>query len=299
LTYLHQIFIPNAQLELVRYMTKQKQQDINESLEKSESENNDVKSQGEIMHQQISDGQETFDKTAVSIWISSFSAGLEIGFSYLLISVLYTFLEGKVSEAANFKLMALVYPVGFMLIIGGKSILFTEKTSLLMLPVLNKKRSISTLLKTWFIVIFGNLIGGFLMAFIIVWLGPRLDIIEMETFEAIAVHVTKYDNWAILISAMLAGWLMGLLSWLLTAAKESISRIVVVFIITGALAFVGLHHSIVGNIEVFAGLITSSKITTMDYLSFQGIALLGNAIGGSFFVAILKYSAFVKNVNER
>ena len=280
-------------------MTKQKQQDINESLEKSESENNDVKSQGEIMHQQISDGQETFDKTAVSIWISSFSAGLEIGFSYLLISVLYTFLEGKVSEAANFKLMALVYPVGFMLIIGGKSILFTEKTSLLMLPVLNKKRSISTLLKTWLIVIFGNLIGGFLMAFIIVWLGPRLDIIEMETFEAIAVHVTKYDNWAILISAMLAGWLMGLLSWLLTAAKESISRIVVVFIITGALAFVGLHHSIVGNIEVFAGLITSSKITTMDYLSFQGIALLGNAIGGSFFVAILKYSAFVKNVNER
>lgn len=280
-------------------MTKQKQQDINESLEKSESENNDVKSQGEIMHQQISDGQETFDKTAVSIWISSFSAGLEIGFSYLLISVLYTFLEGKVSEAANFKLMALVYPVGFMLIIGGKSILFTEKTSLLMLPVLNKKRSISTLLKTWLIVIFGNLIGGFLMAFIIVWLGPRLDIIEIETFEAIAVHVTKYDNWAILISAMLAGWLMGLLSWLLTAAKESISRIVVVFIITGALAFVGLHHSIVGNIEVFAGLITSSKITTMDYLSFQGIALLGNAIGGSFFVAILKYSAFVKNVNER
>ena len=280
-------------------MTKQKQQDINESLEKSESENNDVKSQGEIMHQQISDGQETFDKTAVSIWISSFSAGLEIGFSYLLISVLYTFLEGKVSEAANFKLMALVYPVGFMLIIGGKSILFTEKTSLLMLPVLNKKRSISTLLKTWLIVIFGNLIGGFLMAFIIVWLGPRLDIIEMETFEAIAVHITKYDNWAILISAMLAGWLMGLLSWLLTAAKESISRIVVVFIITGALAFVGLHHSIVGNIEVFAGLITSSKITTMDYLSFQGIALLGNAIGGSFFVAILKYSAFVKNVNER
>ena len=280
-------------------MTKQKQQDINESLEKSESENNDVKSQGEIMHQQISDGQETFDKTAVSIWISSFSAGLEIGFSYLLISVLYTFLEGKVSEAANFKLMALVYPVGFMLIIGGKSILFTEKTSLLMLPVLNKKRSISTLLKTWFIVIFGNLIGGFLMAFIIVWLGPRLDIIEIETFEAIAVHVTKYNNWAILISAMLAGWLMGLLSWLLTAAKESISRIVVVFIITGALAFVGLHHSIVGNIEVFAGLITSSKITTMDYLSFQGIALLGNAIGGSFFVAILKYSAFVKNVNER
>jgi formate/nitrite transporter FocA (FNT family) len=267
------------------------------SAENATSEIENPKSHGEIMRQQIAEGEETFHKTPSSLWLSSFSAGLEIGFSYLLICVLYTFLEGKVSEDAIFKLMAFVYPVGFIMIIGGQSILFTEKTSLLMLPVLNKRSSIGNLIKAWAIVIFGNLVGGGLMAAVIVWIGPRLDIIDPSTYEAIANHVTNFDNWTIFVSAILAGWLMGLLSWLLTASQESISRMAVVYLITAVLAFVGLHHSIVGNIEVFAGLISSPKITWIDYLSFQGIALLGNAVGGTVFVAILKYRAFVNNVN--
>ncbi len=271
---------------------------MDDSMKNASSETENAKSHGEILRQQISDGQETFNKTASSLWLSSFSAGLEIGFSYLLICVLHSFLVGKFSEDAIFKLMAFVYPVGFIMIIGGKSILFTEKTSLLMLPVLNKKSPVTSLLRAWGIVIFGNIVGGWLMAFVIVWIGPQLEIIEPDTFEIIAQHVTKFDNFVILTSAVLAGWLMGLLSWLLTAAKESISRIVVVYLITGVLAFVELHHSIVGNIEVFAGLISSPKITWGDYLSFQGIALLGNAIGGTVFVAILKYRAFVNNINE-
>jgi formate/nitrite transporter FocA (FNT family) len=51
-----------------------------------------------------------------------------------------------------------------------------------------------------------------------------------------------------------------------------------------------LHHCIVGSIEVFAGLITSDDITLTDYLRFQFWATIGNAIGGSVFVAVLKFS---------
>jgi len=247
------------------------------------------------MGEQISHGEETFDKTPLSLWLSSLAAGLEIGFSFLLICAIHTFFIGKVSDETIFKLMAFGYPIGFIMIIGGKSILFTEKTSLLVLPVLNKKRGIDKLLITWVIVIFGNLVGGWLMAPIIVWIGPHLHIIEVETFEAIALHVTEASGLAIFVSAILAGWMMGLLSWLLTSAKESISRIVLVYLITSVLAFLGLHHSIVGNIEMFAGLLTSSEITWDVYALLQGNTLLGNAIGGAVFVALLKYSAFVNN----
>ena len=100
----------------------------------------------------------------------------------------------------------------------------------------------------------------------------------------------------ILVSAILAGWLMGLLSWVVTSSKDTISRIFIIYIITAVLSFAGLHHSIVGNVEVFAGLIIPSELTIIDYVSFQAIALLGNAIGGAVFVALLKYRAFVTNV---
>jgi len=275
----------------------QKQNKIDSDLKNPETSGQDTpKSHGEILKQQIIEGQVTFDKSSGSILMSSLTAGLEIGFSHLLMCTLYSFLFGKIDEETIFKLMALVYPIGFIMVILGQSILFTEQTSLLTLPVLNNKRTLGSLLRLWGLVIVGNLAGGCVMGFILVWIGPRLEIFDLHSIEAIAVHVTKYDNWVIFVSAILAGWLMGLLSWLITASKDTVSRILIIFMITTVLAFAGLHHSIVGNVEVFAGLISSAAIKWSSYVSFQCISLIGNAVGGAVFVALLKYSAFVYNV---
>jgi len=273
------------------------QKEIDSELKNSESsDDNTKKSHGEILKQQIIEGQETYDKNSISILLSSLTAGLEIGFSYLLLCTLYSFLFGKVSEDTIFKLMSFVYPIGFIMVILGQSILFTEQTSLLTLPVLNRKRTLGSLLKLWGLVIAGNLIGGYLFAGVVVWIGPRLGIFELTTVEAIASHVTQYSSWVILVSSILAGWLMGLLSWLVAASKDTISRIVIIFMITAILSFANLHHSIIGNVEVFAGLISSSTIKWADYLSYESIALIGNALGGFVFVALLKYRAFVYDV---
>lgn len=277
--------------------TEVSQENIDKELENSESSDvNTAKSHGEILKQQIIEGQETYDKNPISILLSSLTAGLEIGFSYLLICTMYSYLFGKVSEETIFKLMSLVYPVGFILVILGQSILFTEQTSLLTLPVLNKKRSVASLLKLWGLVILGNLIGGYQMGAVLTWIGPKLGIFDHKTIESIALHVTGYDGWTILVSSILAGWLMGLLSWLVAASKDTVSRIVIIFMVTAVLAFAGLHHSIVGNVEVFSGFLVSEKISFFNYLNFQGISLLGNALGGAVFVALLKYRAFVYDV---
>ncbi len=275
----------------------EEQKNIDSELKNSEtSDDNSAKSHGEILKQQIIDGQKTYDKNSVSILLSSFTAGLEIGFTYLLLCTLYFFLVGKVSEDTIMKLISFAYPLGFIMVVLGQSILFTEQTSLLTLPVLNKKRTFISLLKLWGLVIVGNLLGGYAMAGVLVWFGPHLGIFDLLTIEKIAVHVTNHGSWVILVSAILAGWLMGLLSWLVAASKDTLGRIFIIYMITAVLSFAGLHHSIVGNVEVFAGLITSSAISLSDYAIFQSIALLGNAIGGAVFVALLKYRAFVYDV---
>ncbi len=275
----------------------EEQQNIDDELNNSKtSESDTAKSHGEILKQQIIEGQETYDKNPVSILLSSLTAGLEIGFSYLLICTLFFFLSDKVAEDTIIKALSLVYPIGFIMIILGQSILFTEQTSLLTLPVLNKKRSLGSLLRLWGLVILGNLIGGYLIAFLLVWIGPKLGIFDLRTIEKIAVHVTDYNVIVIFVSAVLAGWLMGLLSWLVAASKDTLSRIVIIFLITAVLGFSGLHHSIVGNVEVFAGLISSPAISFVDYVSFIALALFGNALGGFVFVALLKYRAFVYDV---
>jgi formate/nitrite transporter FocA (FNT family) len=64
----------------------------------------------------------------------------------------------------------------------------------------------------------------------------------------------------------------------------------VIILVTFIIGLTGLHHCIVGSIEVFSGLITTNKISFINYLEFQFWASVGNASGGAVFVAILKYS---------
>ncbi len=275
-----------------------KQEQIDSELEQTDSSEGTsrAKSYGEILREQITEAEKTYDLKSSAIWMGSLAAGLEISFSYFLVCTVYGFFEGRVGETTIFKLMGAVYPIGFILVIMAQSLFFTEQTSLLSLPVLNKKRTVPALLKLWGLVVFGNLLGGCFMAFVLTWIGPKLHLFDQTAITKIADHVASVPPMVLLVSAILAGWLMGLLSWLLTSAQESISRVVLIFIVTSVIGFTGLHHSIIGNVEVFGGLITTSSISVLDYIIFESLALVGNAMGGVIFVALLKYRAFVFNV---
>ncbi len=273
---------------------------IEDELKKSaKAETQSAKSHGKILSEQLTEAAETYKRSTAGTFYSALIAGLEIGFSYLMLCTVFTFFSPRYSEEAVFKLMALVYPTGFILVVLGRSLLFTEQTSLLSLPFFHGKESIGSLLKLWGTVIAGNMIGGFVISFVLLWIGPQLHIFDKDAVEKIAVHITGVSGHVIFVSGILAGWLMGLLSWLLTSTKDTISKIIIIALITSVMAFTNLHHSIIGNIEVFSGLVSSAKITLSDYLIFQTMALFGNAMGGFVFVGLFKYRTFVAGVIDR
>lgn len=81
---------------------------------------------------------------------------------------------------------------------------------------------------------------------------------------------------------------MGLLSWLVAAVRDSISRIFFVWFITLLIGFTHLPHSIAGQIEMAAA-VFATPIGLGAYGRFLLVATLGNAIGGVVFVALVKY----------
>ena len=259
------------------------------------SVDHDSKSHEEILVEQLCEGLGRFKSHKLGTLLSSFSAGLEIGFSFFLVAIVHSFFIDAYDSETVFFLTAFAYPVGFILVVLGKSVLFTEQTSLLALPVLHGKYSIKELLILWAVVIFGNLIGGFLIALFIVWIGPALGIVSTSSIIEISEHVAHHDITTVFGSAILAGWLMGLLSWSVSSVDSSTSQIVLIYIITLVIGLAGLHHSIVGSIEVFSGLLLSENLGISDYVVFESTALTGNMIGGVVFVALLKYGAFAAN----
>jgi len=261
-----------------------------EKVKKLKNALNRPKTIDEILNEQIRTAMHEHDRPNLNLFLSSISAGLEIGFSIFLMAAVYSLFHGVVHPSLLHIMLALAYPLGFVFVIIGKSELFTEHTTLAVIPVLNRNVSLKSLLVLWGIVYGGNLLGGYVFGYILSILPGKMEVLDQGSFEALARKLTDHPWNIILGSGVLAGWLMGLLSWLITSARETISRILLVGLITTVIGIGGLHHSIVGSIEVFTAMLTSTEITWTNYLTVQLWATLGNIIGGVVFVAFIKFS---------
>ncbi len=222
---------------------------------KKAAEQKPQKSQQQILQHTEEAALTQLKRTSTGLILSGISAGLDIGFSVLLMAVVYSSFTGVFSPPVVKLMMANMYPLGFIFVVLGRSELFTEHTTLAILPILQGLSSIKKLLRLWFIVYFSNIFGGLLFALILNYFANSLHFLQPDALRHISNDLVAHSWFTELLSAVLAGWLMGLLAWLVAASRETISQIAIIWIVTASIGFAGLSHCIVGNIEVAARLI--------------------------------------------
>jgi formate-nitrite transporter family protein len=244
----------------------------------------------QILQQEIEEGLDALERPLSRLFVSGLSAGLDLGFSLFLMAVMLTQGKGVLSAPIERILVANMYSIGFIFVVLGRSELFTEQTTLAVLPVLRGRASFQALLRLWVVVYVANMIGAAAFAGLAVAVGPALGVIDPHAFGEIAHRLTDHPARTIFLSGILAGWLMGLLSWLVAAGRDTISQIVLVWLITTAIGFAGLHHVILGTVEVLAGAFASQDVRAGAIGIFIVWATLGNIVGGGVLVAFLKYS---------
>lgn len=144
------------------------------------------------------------------------------------------------------------------------------------------------LFRLWGIVIAGNLTGAAIGALLHT---AASDVVgAREGYIAIGHHLVDFKTLPLLVSALLAGWLMALGAWLAVSSPRMGSQMTCVYLVTFLIGIGGLHHSIAGSVEMFAALFMSNEFTALQAFRFITVALLGNLIGGSLFVALLNYA---------
>ncbi len=145
------------------------------------------------------------------------------------------------------------------------------------------------------LVLMANLIGAVLFA----WVFERSPIFGPEVKAAllsIGQKSIEANGTTIFLRAIVAGWLIALMVWLLPVAETA--RVSVIIIITYVVGLGHFSHVIAGSINVlyavFAGTVSFS-----DYLGhFLAPCLLGNIIGGVSLVAALNYAQVVSGKEE-
>ncbi len=248
------------------------------------------KSYQTILEQEIAAGLHELERAGGSLFMSALSAGLDLGFSVLLMATMWTLVDGVLSRPVVEMLVADMYAVGFIFVVFGRSELFTEHTTLAFLPVLDRRASPLQLARLWGTVYAANLLGISAFSALAAWVAPALGAARRDAFATLAERMVDHSGWVILASAVLAGWMMGLLSWLVTAGRDTVSQVLFVWLVTVSIGFVGLHHSIVGSGELVAGMVAGADLAWSDAGRFLAFATLGNALGGTFFVGVIKYA---------
>lgn len=251
----------------------------------------------DILEKAIEEGLEQIQRPFLSLALSSVAAGLILSSSVMAVAVISTLVLDCGQSHFMRLATALVYPLGFIICIISGTELFTEHTATAVYPVLAGKAGLNQLFRLWSIVILGNMIGSAAGAGL---LTSTDTVIQAEKgYILIAEHLVKYEIVPLLFSAVLAGWLMALGGWLVLATTPAVSQIICIYIVTFLIGIGGLHHSIAGSVEMFTALFISSQFSVLQTLCFIVPAMLGNLIGGSFFVATLNYGHIRQTQNRK
>jgi formate/nitrite transporter FocA (FNT family) len=232
--------------------------------------------------------EELARRSSALFW-SGIAAGLSMGFSFIAEALLHAALP----DAAWRPLISkLGYSVGFMIVILGRQQLFTENTLTPVIQVLREHRLAVLLdaLRLWGVVLVANVLGTGLFGAALYGadvFGPA----QTDALRAIAMESVSGEFRQTFISAILAGWLIALMVWLLPVAESA--RVAVVVIITWLVGLGGFSHIIAGSTLASYALAAGIATPGMVFGNFFLPTLAGNILGGVAFVAALNYAQVV------
>ncbi|GGD65406.1 formate/nitrite transporter family protein [Caballeronia grimmiae] len=247
-----------------------------------------------VIHEIVrEEGEAAMERTFAALMWSALAAGLSMGFSFLVQSIL----ESELPDTSWRSLIASFgYTIGFVFVILGRQQLFTESTLTAVLPVLTR-RDLKTLGKTfrlWGIVLFFNLVGTVIFAGLLQIPGVfSPDVIE--SLMKVSKVPLSGEFGVTVVRAMFAGWLIALMVWLLPSARSA--RLLTILLVTYTVAVSKLSHVIAGSVESAYAVMTGAASVSDYFLVFLVPTFIGNVIGGVSLVAIVNHGAIAPEIN--
>lgn len=243
-----------------------------------------------ILEREMENALQEVARPLKGLFLSALSAGLNLSFGVLFMAMVLTYSGGGfASKFTTQTVLAGISAIAFLFVIIGQTELFTAQTTMAVLPVLDGRIGFRELGRLWGVIYVGNLIGCAGFATLIAAVGPPMGIVTPSAAGSLADALTGLPWWVVLASAVVAGWLMGMATWLSAASRDTIGRTVIILLVTATIGFGPFHHVILGTTELLTALLLGQGITAATFGGFLLLATVGNVIGGSVFVGILNY----------
>ena len=238
----------------------------------------------QIFEQVIENARDELSRSTVGLLFSGFAGGLSMGLTGLAVALALSYLgKGPIQEFFSF----FFYPIGFIVVVIGRAQLFTENTLFPVVLVLDERKHFLNTLRLWAAVFISNVAGAVFFGWLVIKTGalsPNFaDALADLGLQAANGHFTF-----IFAKAIIGGWLIALVAWMITASHWTIGQIAVTWMLTFIVGAGHFSHCIASSAEIVAA-IMAGHLHFSSYFQWLLPATLGNIVGGVSIVSLLNF----------
>lgn len=238
----------------------------------------------EIFAQVAANARQELQRPSIALALSGFGAGFFMGLSAL--GTALALAELSPSHVAHF-ISRMFYPLGFVVVILGRSQLFTENTLYPVALVLAERRALWNTLRLWAVVLPANVAGAFafgLLAAHTSALHPEVVAALSQLGANAAAHAPIQVFW----SGVIAGWIIAMAAWLVSGSHSITGSAIIIWVLMFIVGLGDFAHCVASTCEIIVTALTG-HIPWIAFPRWFFPAVAGNACGGVGLVTILEY----------
>jgi formate-nitrite transporter family protein len=232
----------------------------------------------EAFESTMEEGAQRLHRTFRAAVITGLFGGMEVGVGVMAyLAVLH--------ETGSHLLAGLAFSIGLIAVLLAHSELFTEDFHIPIMALATRQASIWKLLRLWAVTLVSNLIGGW----VIMWLVMQSFPEWRPTIAETAHHfVDAPFSVQTVCLALLGGSTITLMTRMQKGTTSDGVRVVAAIGGGFLLAGLQLFHSILDSLFVFGAMQSGADISFLQWLGWFGYTVVFNVIGGIVLVTALR-----------
>jgi len=251
----------------------------------------------ELMAEVVRAGKRKSQLTSSDMLLRGALSGVFLGFATSLVFIVQT--QGVPAIVG-----AILFPVGFVMLVLLGLELVTGNFAILPTAVAAREITLVRMLRNWFWVYTGNLLGsvGYALLFYLAITncgmnngGPVGDLLRVAaTKKTVAYMAMGGAGWTTaLVKAVLCNWMVTVGALLAMVSRSTTGKIIAMWLPILTFFAQGFEHSVVNMFVIPAGMFLHAPVTMSNWWLWNQIPVtLGNIISGSLFTGLALYSTF-------
>lgn len=226
----------------------------------------------------VEDGEMRLHRTWPALLATGVVGGIDVSVGVLAYLLL-------LHETGSLVLASLGFSFGFVALTMAGSELFTENFLVPVVALAAKRARARQVARLWIGTASANLVGGFIVMVLVTFAFPSLRETAIEAGTEFVARGIGPRGFA---SAVLAGIVITLMTWMQSGTRLIGGRLVAAVGAGFLLAFGHLSHVIVASLKIFAGILAGATYGLGEWIGMFLLWAAGNALGGIGLVTLIR-----------